>query len=87
MMFEVFHHRQHGPQAGQQGGRGVWTVAFGLTTAEADQGVFELSRGGTGVGLQVPDGDAGHCRHQQAAEDGRAGFLLPVFQLLAVRLE
>lgn len=86
-MFEVFQHRQHNPQSGQQGGSGVWSSTFGLTATETDQCVLQFGRGGAGVGLQVPHRCAGHRGHQQPAEDGGAGFLQPMFQLLAVRLE
>ena len=87
MVFEIDEHRQHRPQSCQQSGGGVWAGAFGLTAAEADQRRLQLHRGRAGVGLQLPDGHAGHRGHQHPPEDRRAGFLLPMFQLLAVRLE
>ena len=87
MVFEILQHRQHRPQSGQQRGSGVRALAFHLATAEADQRIFEFGCGGAGVRLQMPDGHAGHRRYQHAAEDRRTGFLQPVLQLLAVRLE
>ncbi|MCY1361882.1 hypothetical protein D9M69_485730 [compost metagenome] len=86
-MLQGLAHRQQQVQTIQQCASGHRALAFHLASGQADQEHSGLFGEGALLTHQSPDQRTGLTGNQQPFEQGKAAFLLPLFELLACPLE